>query len=217
MSAKGKAGLALLCLGAVMLIAALALYQNNQHESLEAEVASQEVMTQLIEVITSEKIKPPLPDEELSPAYVEDTTEEPSPAYVEDTTMETVEIDGYRYVGFLTIPDLGVELPVMEDWDYDRLRIAPCRYSGTLLGGDLVIAAHNYERHFGHLRQLSIGSEVIFTDVNGNSTCFSVAELEILQPTEIEYMTSADYDLTLFTCTYGGATRFTARCVRENG
>ena len=205
MSAKGKAGLALLCFGAVLLIAALALYQNNQHEALEAEVASQEVMTQLVEVITSEKIKPPLPDEE------------PSPAYVEDTTMETVEIDGYRYVGFLTIPDLGVELPVMEEWDYDRLRIAPCRYSGTLLGGDLVIAAHNYERHFGHLRQLSIGSEVIFTDVNGNSTCFSVAELEILQPTEIEYMTSADYDLTLFTCTYGGATRFTARCVRENG
>ena len=205
MSAKGKAGLAFLCFGAVLLIAALALYQNNQHEALEAEVASQEVMTQLIEVITSEKIKTTLPDEELSPAYVE------------DTTMETVEIDGYRYVGFLTIPDLGVELPVMEEWDYDRLRIAPCRYSGTLLGGDLVIAAHNYERHFGHLRQLSIGSEVIFTDVNGNSTCFSVAELEILQPTEIEYMTSADYDLTLFTCTYGGATRFTVRCVRENG
>ena len=43
----------------------------------------------------------------------------------------------------------------------------------------------------------------------------SDAFLEILQPTAVEEMTSGDYDLTLFTCTYGGATRFTVRCLRK--
>ena len=65
--------------------------------------------------------------------------------------------------------------------------------------------------------ELAIGSKILFTDVNGNLTRYSVAELEILQPTAVEDMTAGDYDLTLFTCTYGGATRFTVRCIRENG
>lgn len=244
MNAKGKAGLVCLCLGAILLIGALGLYQSNRHEALEAEIASREVMTQLVEVITSNQIKTPLsPDEptvELPPdvlSEVDTTTktveasanstpppfDEPAaepplevPLHV-DTTMKTVEVDGNRYVGFLTIPALELELPVMDDWNYERMRIAPCRYSGTLLGGDLVIAAHNYLRHFGHLMELTIGSEVLFTDISGNTTRYRVAELEILGPSEIERMTAGDYDLSLFTCTYGGANRFTVRCVRKDG
>ena len=211
MSTKGKAGLVCLALGAAMLIGALGLFQSNRHEALEAETASREVMTQLAEVIASHPNNTsPMPDEPvtaLSPDVLPPT----------DTTMDAVEIDGNRYVGFLTIPALELELPVMEEWDYDRLKTAPCRYSGTLLRGDLVIAAHNYLRHFGHLAELAIGSEVLFTDIYGDSTRYRVAELEILRPTEVEYMTAGDYDLTLFTCTYGGATRFTVRCVREDG
>jgi sortase A len=36
--------------------------------------------------------------------------------------------------------------------------------------------------------------------------------LEILRPTAVEEMISGDWDLTLFTCTIGGATRVTIRC-----
>lgn len=211
MSAKTKAGLACICLGAALLIGALGLYQSNRREALEAEAASREIIAQMAETITEERTQG-VPSPVEMPAELP-LTEEP----VLDTAMAAMEIDGYRYVGFLTIPDLALELPVMEEWDYDRLKIAPCRYSGTLLGGDLVIAAHNYLSHFGHLMELAIGSEILFTDVNGNLTRYSVAELEILQPTAVEDMTAGDYDLTLFTCTYGGATRFTVRCIRENG
>ena len=114
---------------------------------------------------------------------------------------------GNRYVGFLTIPDLALELPVMEDWDYEKLKTAPCRYTGTLLEHDLTIAAHNYLRHFGHLMDLKLGAEVLFTDAVGETTRFTVAELEILPPDAVDRLTAGEYDLTLFTCTYGGATR----------
>ncbi|NRD06197.1 hypothetical protein HRD63_02630 [Lactobacillus delbrueckii subsp. bulgaricus] len=36
--------------------------------------------------------------------------------------------------------------------------------------------------------------------------------MEVLQPTAISKMVQSKYDLSLFTCTYDGTTRFTVRC-----
>lgn len=80
--------------------------------------------------------------------------------------MTQVRIDGYDYIGCLTIPSLDLELPVMSDWDYTRLKIAPCLYYGSLETDNMVIAAHNYDCHFGRLSQLNIGDEIIFTYMN---------------------------------------------------
>lgn len=43
---------------------------------------------------------------------------------------------------------------------------------------------------------------------------YKVAEFEELLPTDVEKMESSGYDLTLFTCTYGGRYRVTVRCVK---
>ena len=58
MSAKTKAGLACICLGAALLIGALGLYQSNRREALEAEAASREIIAQMAETITEEKSRP---------------------------------------------------------------------------------------------------------------------------------------------------------------
>lgn len=126
-------------------------------------------------------------------------------------TMDTVQVDGNEYIGTLYFPTLDLTLPVMADWDYDKLKIAPCRYSGTT-AGNLVIAGHNYRSHFGPLSNLDTGDEVRFEDVNGKQFIYQVAETEVLQPTAIGEMTSGDWDLTLFTCTLSGQTRLTVRC-----
>lgn len=54
---------------------------------------------------------------------------------------------------------------------------------------NLVIAAHNYTRHFGRLKKLLPGNTVIFTDVDGNCFNYNVLETQILQPNEIKEMT----------------------------
>ena len=41
---------------------------------------------------------------------------------------------------------------------------------------------------------------------------FAVAETEVLEATAIEEMVTGGWDLTLFTCTLSGQTRFTVRC-----
>lgn len=96
--------------------------------------------------------------------------------------MTEVEIDGYSYIGYLSIPKLELELPIMADWDYARLRIAPCRYTGSVRGEDLVIMAHNYASHFGGLAKLSEGDNVIFTDMDGITTVYEVVAQDILAP-----------------------------------
>ena len=80
----------------------------------------------------------------------------------------------------------------------------------------LVIAAHNYRSHFGNLKNFTGGEEIIFTDVDGNKFYYTVVLCEILQPTEVEEMKAEEWDLTLFTCTYGGGQRVTIRCERTD-
>ncbi len=131
--------------------------------------------------------------------------------------MRTIEIDGYLYIGTLSIPSYGLELPVMSEWSYPGLKIAPGRYTGSVWTDDLIICGHNYERHFGNLKYLEAGDEITFTDVDDNVFNYQVEEVYILQPTDVEEMvsqSSGEWDLTLFTCTIGGQTRVTVRCSR---
>lgn len=115
-------------------------------------------------------------------------------------------------IGILEIPALDLELPVISSWSYSSLRQAPCRYSGSAYKGDLVIAAHNYQSHFGGLRTLPEGSEVFFTDAVGNRFSYYVAVTEALTPWSVDDMTSGEWPLTLFTCTLDSQNRVTVRC-----
>lgn len=135
----------------------------------------------------------------------------------ENGEMATIEIEGYAYIGTLSIPRYGLELPVMAKWSYPGLKIAPGRYSGSVRMDDMVICGHNYDRHFGNLKYLEAGDPVTFTDVDGNVFSYRVEEVITLQPADVEEMvnqTETDWDLTLFTCTLGGQARVTVRCSR---
>lgn len=133
---------------------------------------------------------------------------------VQSSEMTAIEIDGYAYIGYLSIPALELELPVMSEWDYARLKIAPCRQFGSLSTDDLVIAGHNYTRHFGSLSAIEAGDTVTFTDMSGDTVDYSVADVKTLQPTETDWVEHSGFDLILYTCTYGGRTRIGICCNR---
>lgn len=54
-----------------------------------------------------------------------------------------------------------------------------------------------------------------FLDMNGALSGYEVVEVDTLESSAVEAMTSGEYDLTLFTCTYDGRSRVTVRC--KNG
>lgn len=198
-------------LGTALIFGALSLFTYNQHEAAEAEMASVNLLPQLMEVIEDNEDAATEPETYAQPVGTPIDYLDPS-AF----EMTEVEIDGYAYIGYLSIPKLELELPIMADWDYTRLRISPCRYTGSVRGEDLVIMAHNYASHFGGLSKLSEGDSVIFTDMDGIVTVYEVVAQDILDPHAVEEMTSGDFDLTLFTCTYGGKSRVTVYCDRAS-
>ena len=207
---KSKIGIVCIVLGAVLLAGALGLMLFNLHQDTAARNAAVDILSRLVEQIRGNTPDEPadvIPDLELQvpPELLTD----------EDKKMTEVEIDGYAYIGYLSVPTLDLELPIMSSWSYAQLRIAPCRYSGTLRGEDLVLMAHNYNTHFGRISQLSVGDSLSFTDMDGETTRYRVVATDVLDPTAVEAMTSGDFDLTLFTCTYSGANRVTVYCNKE--
>lgn len=195
---RNKVGTICMIGGAMLVLAALSLFFWNQRENRQADACVREILPQVVESIEGQQA------DGNKTMYLDPY----------DPTMKSVEIDGHAYVGYLSIPALGLELPVMEEWSYPNLKISPCRYNGSVKTDDFVIAAHNYSRHFGKISSLSQGDTVMFTDMNGIVTVYEVAELEVLAPTAVEEMTAGEYALTLFTCTYGGQSRVTVRCMR---
>ena len=123
-------------------------------------------------------------------------------------------IDDREYIGVLSIPALGLELPVISAWDYPGLRVAPCRYTGSAYTDDLVIAAHNYGTHFGRLKDLSPGDAVTFTDMEGVVNAYQVESIQTLSPDDVDAVQNSGYPLVLYTCTPGGQTRVTVFCTR---
>ncbi|MCD8048104.1 MAG: sortase [Clostridia bacterium] len=133
----------------------------------------------------------------------------------ESGTLPQRRIYGREVVGVIRVPSVGIELPVLENWSYDALKIAPCRYSGSVKGNDLIILGHNYKSHFTPLKNVSIGDEIEFCDVNGVTYTYVVEKTEKLYKTELDRLTDiGTFDLTLFTCTAGGESRFVVRCKR---
>lgn len=151
----------------------------------------------------------------LFPYLIQATASLPAFVLYPDMEMPTETVDGQIYIGVVEVPSLELSLPVISEWSYPRLKKAPCRFVGSVYSRDIVICGHNYERHFGRLKDLSIGDEVRFTDVEGNVFFYSVCAMEQLEKKAVEEMMTGDWDLTLFTCTKGGLTRVTVRCKLE--
>lgn len=149
-------------------------------------------------------------------AVQEQIDQNPHAGEVGSDKESTIKWQDTFYFGVLTIPKLDLELPVQADWSYPKLRKTPCVYTGSIQDGGLVILAHNYKRHFGRIDSLSAGDVVQVTDATGYKYEYLVEEVFTMNATDVEEMTNSSYDLTLFTCTYGGKARVTVRCVLQN-
>ena len=197
---RNTKGLFLMTTGLLLIASALGLAGFNLWEANRAEEISEEVAVILKSTIEGVVLATP---EGYVPDYM----------VAEEITMPKYPVNGYDYVGMLEIPCLGLKLPIINDWSYGALKCAPCRYTGSVYDSDMVIMAHNYRSHFARLSRVGMGERISFTDMDGNKFVYEAVELETLQATQIEEMTSGDWDMTLFTCTTGGQARVAVRFV----
>ncbi len=205
----------MIVLGTMLLLAALFLVVYNVHTDRQSGAVSGEILQVLKQEIsdhttpTEETLYIP-PTEDLYDAYEQETIETTEP------TDPVMEVDARQYVGVLQIPSLDVELPVLYEWNYPNLRLAPCRYDGAAAAGNLVIAAHNYRSHFGNIESLNTGEQLVFTDVSGKTYTYEVIQIEMINGNDAPSMRDGaeEWDLTLFTCTLSGRSRVTVRAVQ---
>lgn len=131
--------------------------------------------------------------------------------------MQSVVIDGKEYIGSLDFPTLDQSFPILKNCNDELLKLAPCRYTGSYLKDNMIIAGHNYSSGFGLIKRLEIGDKVFFTDTLGNTLTYKVKDVQEIDGMDIKGMKEkGEWDLTLFTCTYGGQSRYAVRCVKTN-
>lgn len=185
---KGKV---MMAIGLVCIIGAMAFVIRNYKENREAGQLADSYMSSILDQIPDydEKISVPTEGE-----------------------MPAIDVDGQSFIGIVSIPSLDIELPIQRDWSSQNAKISPCRYKGSVYENNLIVAGHNYDRHFGRLKNLVSGDTIIITDVNGLSFYYTVTYTEIIDTYDVEAMDEGDWDLTVFTCTIGGASRVTVRC-----
>ncbi|WP_295067205.1 sortase [Ruminococcus sp.] len=206
---RKKIKTALIFTGILMLIAAAALCVFNIIQDRRAYEKSQNVLTELKRYI-------PEPTEEIPTKPSENPADDLFLQYeqVEEEEPIAINVDGIDYSGYISLPSLGLELPIIDNWSYDALEISPCRFSGTASGNDLIIAAHNYNSHFGRINELENGAEFSFIDTRGNIYRYTVEDIRVLDGSDSEGMFSgseSEWDITLFTCTLSGQARVAVR------
>ena len=201
-------------LGTALLLSALFLVIHNVLEDRssgeEAKVILHSLKDEIPEYTEPVTTMPIAENYDLFAEYEEPTVPE----------METVEIDGNVYIGYISIPEIDIELPVLESWSYPNLKIAPCRYVGNIYENNIILCAHNYTTHFGKIGNLHTDDEIILTDVSGKEWHYSVVNIEQLPGTAVEdikFGNADDWDLTLFTCTLSGQSRVTVRATLIGG
>ena len=161
----------------------------------------------------------PEPTETPEPTPSPETTPTPTPAptgklyeRVPGIEMPGEKVNGHEYIGTLSIPSLGLKVPVQRNWSYENLSVSPCRYSGSAYAGNLAIIAHTY--HFGKLSSLALDATVTFTDMENNVFRYVVREKNTISPNDANEIAHSGYDLTLVTCTLSGTKRVAVYCER---
>lgn len=217
-----KTGIIFVVMGAALIIMALLLILYNQNEDAQAGIDA-EVMLGDVQNAINERIAAAAADKSNSNAgssdgeytvidsgAADEATEADSQH--EDAAESVVFLNGYEYIGILSVPSLELQLPVISDWDYDKLKSAPCREFGSVKTDDLVIAAHNYRNHFGKLDKLKNGDAISFTDMDGNITSYKVSSVEKVKATAVSEVQHSGHALTLYTCTLDGMARIAVFC-----
>lgn len=191
-------------IGKACLLFALLLHLYNIYDNMNQDQNQKQILEQYLQEDNLQQNTSfiQIPDYQLNPE-------------MEMPEVSLPELEEAGCIGILEIPSINIKLPVLSTWSYSLLKKAPCRYTGSIYLDNMVIAAHNSEAHFKKISNLQKGDIVTFTDAVGNVFTYSVAGIELLQPDEVDNMTNGQWPLTLFTCTYGGASRVTVRCEKN--
>ena len=183
-----------LILGILLLAAAAALVAGNLLEQRRGQAAS----NQLLEAAHAQRTAANIPPSPM----VDEAGGLPQEALVSAT---------HQIDGVLSLPTLGLELPVLSSYSEELLRLSPCVYQREGGGGRTVVAGHNYRAHFGRLPQLQPGDPVTYQPQEGDLLQLEVLSLEEIDADDRDALDAGAWEMTLLTCNLDQTRRILVR------
>lgn len=205
--------------GVMLIVWAGALWFQDQREGYEAGERAEALLNEVWAVVRVRMgIGDVSADEDVSEAgealTVLPQTFDPASNEPESLDTNRERVLDKEYAGILEIPSLNLTLCIYEDWSYRLLDNSPCRFMGDADGAPnrLVIVGHNYKRHFGKLKQLREGDQILYMNMYGDTFSYTVVGQATIGPRDFEGLEEGDWDVALVTCTSGGRLRYAVKC-----
>lgn len=131
--------------------------------------------------------------------------------------MPVLEMEGVDYAALVEVPSFGVALPVANQWDSKNLSLTPARFAGSAYDSSLVIGGIDDSRQFGFCDKIQHGAIITVTDMTGAQFTYTVCQIDRAKHAETQWLTEAEYDLTLFCHDVYAMEYIAVRCVLSYG
>ena len=125
-----------------------------------------------------------------------------------------IEIDGYKVLGIIRIPKIGLEYPILNETTNKSMKKSITKFWGPELNqiGNLTLAGHNNHdgTMFGKVKKLEIGDIIEIEDLYKNVVKYKIFDMYVTDPNDVSCVVSVDPDsreVTLITCTNGNKNR----------
>lgn len=132
------------------------------------------------------------------------------------------EIEGYKVIGKLQIPSIGLETYILEETNDKTLNISVTKLAGPKINeiGNFCITGHNYinSKMFYKLNKVKVDDSIILTDTYDDSVQYKVYETAKIDPKETQVLTQkteSEREVTLITCTFGAKKRIVVKAIED--
>ncbi len=192
-----KASSVILLLGVLLIITAIVMLVITQITQKQAAYASKETVAKL---------------RTMMPEVHDEVTDDRV-----NVMMPAMEADGVSFCGIIELPAYGAELPIRESWDKRSALSVPCKYSGSVYDGSLIIGGSDKEGQLDFMQQITKGDCVYITDMVGGKYSYTVSVVKKSSDVSTDYLKSIDADLVLFARNTYSLDYTVVGCTFENG
>ena len=113
-----------------------------------------------------------------------------------DNSMPVLSVEGTDFVGIIEMPRYNLALPVCAEWGQSSE--TPCLFSGSIYNSTLQIGATSQKGQFDFYREISVGDQIYFTDMEGNRYTLEVTGLRYEDHIDQTALQKEDAAMTLF-------------------
>lgn len=140
-------------------------------------------------------------------------------SHIETKDFETIdEINGYKIVGIIEIPKIGIKYPILSETNKESMKISITKFWGNQINsiGNVTLAGHNNRdgTMFGKTKKLQEGDIINLTGVDKKTVSYKIFKTYIIEPNDVSCVKSVEpgtREITLITCTNGNKNRLVTK------